>query len=60
MYGTMIESMLKSKSEELDEEAISVDSMDIAYQLLVDSDLKAKPGKQLLHDRIVIVVMSKW
>lgn len=46
MYGTMIESMLKSKSEELDEEAISVDSMDIAYQLLVDSDLKAKPGKQ--------------
>lgn len=42
----MIESIMQSKSQELDEEVVSVDSMDIAYQLLVDSDLRAKSGKQ--------------
>ena len=44
MYGAMIESMMQSKSLELDEEVLSLDSMDIAYQMHV-SDKGVKLGK---------------
>jgi hypothetical protein len=45
MYGTMIESMMQSKSQELDEDVLSLDSMDIAYQMHMDSDKRAMLGK---------------
>ena len=45
MYGVMIESMMQSKSQELDEDVLSLDSLDIAYQMHMDSDKKSMLGK---------------